>query len=144
VKRTETSQMFRQKLRDKSKSRESGTVPPLLIERFQAQVKKDHEAKVTLEKLARLKPKRKPRKAKARNKEWDAAAGLEYPIYLFTYSGKRIGKAKNRKELTEMGVSGVSAAVSIREKTMFRGCYLSYNKKIKLSDYKATPLKLVV
>lgn len=56
---------------------------------------------------------------------------------MFDWKGKKIAKIKDKALLTDVGISLVSAATCIRDKTIFRNSvYLSYNKKIDLRGFK--------
>lgn len=87
-----------------------------------------------------IKVKVKAKKVKG-NKEWDAVAGLQFPIYMHNWKGNLITKIVDHNDMIErVGVSNYVANV-IKDKRFFRGAYFSYNKRIDINDFKRVPLR---
>jgi hypothetical protein len=108
------------------------------------QTLKEREALRNLGKTARQVEKESLKKKERKpSKDWNPEVGLEFPIHMFDYKGNRVTKIHDKEEMTMTGVSHVSMAVSLREKTMFRGVYFSYNKKIDLAQYLPTQLRAI-
>jgi len=99
--------------------------------------KEEKPKKAKKEKARKLKEKEAP------SRKYSSENGLEFPVFLFNYKGEGIGEAHDINQLTGLGISRVSCAVAVKEQSMFRGCYLSYNRAIDIAHFKPTQLRAI-